>query len=1068
MVAEDWYFIYAAVDVTNKQFKYSIINQRNNSKRQESKTLAQTPEKLQEIGSLRLFGVNSYRTTDDKVANGQFDHFFLNIDVGWSDKLESDFLSHVATPPRPLCNPHCARCVGTDGANAARNICVDCDENYTLNSEDRCIRSDTDLFDYGYNALTEGYLEGPHNYVISDDCFLGHYQATIGFYIRKNYHPDDASTLRNFLTWGDFKVGIRSSKSVDDIVFSYKTTEMKLENFESSGKWNYISFRLTKNKVTGQLIGARGEILAMRSTVLDGWFKPNSIQMTNLDSIISLYSVNFFATSYLSAKLVPAPNFDCSIDCVKCTDSGYCKQCQDGPSNVDGTCPMRPVNFYNTRVENDEEHFPLTNYLPTEVNYRSRRFTFTSSYTPDQSVIEKVVVFRLNNLDHDGGDGNGVAQNYLSIYYEAPKTFYVRYHNRHLLNIGAGSPREFKVVLNGKPENPDYFIAVSFNGATNRFGGLIYNSSHSWNKFGFTAIGDMDFLTNHAYLHLSDEKMKSAEFRHMQFYYEHVVAIEYLWHLAEIHSRHIQEDCKFGTIRYCTVCRTGVLRNGHCLPHVDYDVKQERNQVAKITANISWSNTQWTGDAMHNLSFGLWFRREKNVYSTFGLVNIKVGNTKLYKLIVDGDNLIGVGYGNEKPNSVYLSNLTDTREKLNDWVYIFVNYDLVKNSNNVLTYNSNTRRHNYQYRNGNPGFELNTKGKSVTYELGFDDSHYNASVGEYRVTSLTFGANQSLSFSDVFRFITIQPRGCHAACKSDCSGDGICKESDRISNDLNLARNTQGKTEVQIGELKAFQSIKDIVPDMTANPEFDALLISFSVNVRDWNAANDADVDALVGNNKDIFVVISNDPYVVQSKRNFKITETLYKNAIFSAVYKDKTLYIYVGSAGSTNIVEHKVNLTYDLKNYSQFYVGAKIDYTTKKLHLNIFIQSQRQTFEIDLDTLPERVNANTGFYTHRVISELKCQCFGTRFEESINNYLEKINEQYTLLQVCESGCAQCAQLNQENRTTCLRCTKNNVNLLGRCVPRKSCKQWKTLREVLGETVEGHGGNDSEDDEIDN
>ena len=171
------------------------------------------------------------------------------------------------------------------------------------------------------------------------------------------------------------------------------------------------------------------------------------------------------------------------------------------------------------------------------------------------------------------------------------------------------------------------------------FGGIIYNSENSWNKFGFTCIGYMDLLTNFTHLHLSYYSVKSYEFRHMNFYYQNVLSMEYLWILASKSALHLQYDCKYGTIRDCDVCRTGALDREHCKIDSYTDLHQPINTVLNVNGLVQWSGNA-VGASMKSLTLGFWFRRNTNQDDTvFGLLRVMLGANPLYELIVDRDNI---------------------------------------------------------------------------------------------------------------------------------------------------------------------------------------------------------------------------------------------------------------------------------------------------------------------------------------------------------------------------------------------------------------------------------------------
>ncbi|MCP3681762.1 MAG: hypothetical protein GY861_03640 [bacterium] len=1045
LTSQDWYVIYAAIDVKNKKFTYRIFNSKYQTTTNSEDTLSFRPQPLQEKGSLKLFGVDSAIGSGNKVPNGQFHNFYLNIQFGFDINFFNKYVQNVPKPANPICFANCILCVGVNPYFKGRNICAACKTNYTLNDDDKCIAKN-DILEYGYYSFTDGHLRQNRKYEIKDNCFLGHKRATVGMYIRKNYHPENAATLRNFFTWGGFTIGIRSSTSVDEIVFKIAGKEMKLENFNGSGLWNYLSFRLTKNKVTGQLIGINSEIVSQHSITFTNWNKINNIVLDHLDHMIGLYSVNLFATSFLGARIEPQPTYDCSIDCEKCTDRGYCKQCMTGPSNVDGSCPENPVNFFNTEVLGSKapDHFPIDDYTSKKNPLRTRTFTFTLKYQPDRSQTARRTVLRLNNLDHSGGAEDGVAHNYLVIYYEAPKTFIIRYYNRALLS--GGSPKEINITLNGEPNNPEFFIAVSFNGANNKFGGLIYNHSNAFNKFGFTSIGNMDFLTNHAYLHLSDKNMPVAYFRQVKFFYEHILTIYRLWDMAVKSIKPIQYDCRYGTSRKCDNCRTGFIQSSICViklektithltPNRIHDFDQTSNrQVVTQSHNM-------TGDHLSSLSIMLWFKKTANeVLSTFTILKVKVGDNLLYHLKVDKDTLVGKGYANDKVNRVILSNLIDTRELTKEWIHCTVTYNFVQNVNSLHTFIEETNRTNFHENKGNTGFKVNIKSKALKLMFG-DDSYF-----KFAISNFVFLQNHFTHQQEIFRFMTIEPTGCNQPCKKDCGEDNICPIADRVFDVSFKKMAVIPPTEIQ--KLPAFQSMRDVLSHYSYKSELNKFLVFVNVNVQTWLGYN-------INVNKDVLLVVSNDYHVKYYNRGQALPQSVIKNAILSIVNKGDDLVFYAGSNPQNSVVgEFTVSLgAFKLKQITQLLIAAIIDHDAKTLKLNFFADDLNILKDFILPTSPEKVNSDTGFYYHPAVKELKCQCYDPRFDVVLDKYVRNRNN-WNLVQpsnLCnepgETSCAKCVILPGETKTTCIQCSAGYSNLLGQCLPTKVCSNWTKLRE---------------------
>jgi hypothetical protein len=1065
-----WYLIYVAIDHESKTLNYIIMCDKEGKKwstETGAVALAHYPERLQETGSLKLFGVDSNLSTENKVANGQFHNFYLNIDLGWKMDIFEQYKLAVEAPSTPICNDHCTRCVGVDSTNTARNICAACADNYTLNSDDQCIQN-TDLFDYGYFALVEGHLTSPKKFVIDDTCFLENYRATIGFYLRKNYQPESPETLRKFLTWGNLEIGIKSTASIDTIVFNIGGETLSLENFVGNGQWNYLSFRILQGKLTAQLLTPMGDIAAQQSLVFgDTWSKVSAITIDHLQSLIGIYSVNYFATSFLGAKLVEQPNFECSLDCIKCTDRGYCKQCINGPSNVDGTCPANPVKFYNTRVSNAVAaplHFPLSEFLPDSSIYRSKRFSFVFSYVP--GVVQgKQTVFRLNNLDHNSSEDNGVANNHLAVFYESPKKFYIRYHNR-IINLQLGAPKEFAVELNGEPENPEFYIAITFDGASNRFGGLIYNSPNSWSKFGFTCIGDMDFLTNHTYLHLSSANVASAEYRDIKFYYEHVLSVEYLWMLAQNSIKQIQYDCRFGSIRACTDCRTGLNVNGQCVNGATTDLHGPANQVINVNGPLTLTNTLFTKTSLNGFTTSFWFRRNSNRADVFGVLEIKSGVDTLYRLVVDRDNLIGIGMANDNDNIVVLSNLIDSRESYSQWLYVTVVYDFVRNINQVHTYIPSTKRSNSHFNRGNTGFVRNVTA-GITYSLGWTNVELRAtSSPNYSIASFTFTHDLIINQADIYRFITVEPKACSSPCKVACTLDGICPTEQRILNGINLNTNFDGLTAVNIAALPAFRMIKDFIPQFDTAIEVNSFLVSLNF-VTSQLLANSNSA------NNNIILVVSNHYDIVNLNREAVIPAEIYKKAILSITHEDGNLVFYSGYNHSDADTD-KLIVSFGTKkvtDFAQFSIAFLYDFTAQTIKFNIWADDLNVSKEMTLGCVQDFVTASTGFYLHEASREAHCSCHDPRFDRDFTTALRQSTTWREVSNVCNPRgitiCSKCVFLQGESKTTCIQCANGFTNILGNCMPEKKCADWITLQEyhdISG--VSAHGDNDSDSDEM--
>lgn len=385
-----WFFFYSGRNTTGFTFEYSLSSTGLNSEINvvQMNYIAQP---LQEISSLKLFGVDSILTENFEIAKAVAYHLYLIPNLKDSTNIVKDFQMKV-NPTKPnvfkSCdNYSCLDCI--------LDICIKCKEGFEL-FNDHCVlgeRNERFQIFITQNSIAENTnepsyetnnnvvanpntnirdaksgtipnLQYKNNYAFDvNQGIISKGTFTIQFYIRRNYYSrsiiyenilkDSTKEIleknREIISFGNLNIQYLNSLnngrlkfSVNSPTFNNKSNSTEYILYTSDDisdyQWFFVNIFFDKSKVKIQATQFNKENGDLNKIVIN---HNEEIQTTNFDKIyvnnlnqeFTIYGLTIFQADKFSEKNVLLyPNIDCPIDCTFCDvyPNNICLKCDYG------------------------------------------------------------------------------------------------------------------------------------------------------------------------------------------------------------------------------------------------------------------------------------------------------------------------------------------------------------------------------------------------------------------------------------------------------------------------------------------------------------------------------------------------------------------------------------------------------------------------------------------------------------------------------------------------------------------------------------------------------------------
>ncbi len=443
----NWYFISCYKDVEKLSFEYSILNNNEKFQTTEKYNLTYCSEPVQEITSLKLFGVDSVPNSKLDLAKAVAYNLYMVPNLFDNKEIIESFLNKI-DPTKPDVFNKCS--IGCAPGNCILDVCLKCNDTYYL-SNDHCFKKESND---SYTILIDQTNFNIDSHVFDIDSSLirtGSYN--IGFYIRRNFYPrsmllelqsnDALNKLtgklnREILSFGKVKIDIINSLS--NVKLNVDIDSKKFENCKKKNniitseivyqsddivdfEWFYINLFMNSTDIFVNISKASGDndditsLQIKHENVLTEFSK---IYVNGLDYEFSIFGL---VISQTETKMLQRPNIDCPIDCTFCDvfPNNICLKCDYGNqctlnSSRNNLCTFRIIslpdiylwkfddkskdNFYNhenTRFEvDDNKRVEVNNNgvsLSNEDIYLNKLYKFSQFFT-----VEKQKLFEKNYI----------------------------------------------------------------------------------------------------------------------------------------------------------------------------------------------------------------------------------------------------------------------------------------------------------------------------------------------------------------------------------------------------------------------------------------------------------------------------------------------------------------------------------------------------------------------------------------------------------------------------------------------------------------------------------------------
>ena len=491
--ANEFVLIHAGVDVVHKKFGYSVYSTIDNSTYSQITNLTNFPERLQEVGTVKLFGVNSILAATNVVpSNGFFYDFNIIVNSGYNASLvDSTKYNNSPNNIKKTLDPNCA--IGFSG------ICFQCNQGLTLQNAvctSALTTSYVMLTDQTYISENDGSGNSRLTYSVQIDPSVVSTNHGFQVFFRRNYVPSVYGSTSNsilanrkILNYGIIDVSLIANSQtstmirIDNEVYPASTIYLGPFDIDNTKDFDWYAlllyFDVANNKTVATLQSSNGAQIAQKyAKYIQNSF--TSINFNTLNNEVSLITATqVLNITSLNSSILAFPMVDCQLDCSVCVLNG-CRTCDYGFSNNnDRGCNKQSIKPSNVLVQTGSQN-TLSFYesLRYGKNARFKDYSLVFSFTMNPSYQYHTIFRIINNNDVSllKYDTAGINYNMLSLAFDnTTSRFVLSYSNRQIVGTNFTTA---SVKLNAFPSTSSsqlMVVALSVDNLGQTINVVIYN-----------------------------------------------------------------------------------------------------------------------------------------------------------------------------------------------------------------------------------------------------------------------------------------------------------------------------------------------------------------------------------------------------------------------------------------------------------------------------------------------------------------------------------------------------------------------------------------------------------------
>lgn len=549
---DEWILAYAGVDVNKKQFSYNIYSQNENTIYSSNYTFNYFPQKLQEISTIKLFGINSVTNKITLETYAFFHNFYLsNNVVGYNPEainLYRGIIDPTTNKTQSLCDPKCTKCLA--------NNCFECITGFDLNNNLCTIQK----ISTNYLLLTDQNNINNQNSKIFFPSKVISDNYGFQFNIRRNYFNSENSLIsrdsslsfsRVFLELGSLKLSLITSNSDANIRIEYAadpSSTIQLGPVDSNSTYDYewysvsLNFKGQENTIECLLFDSYEYLIDKKIMNFNQIKIPyDYILINNLNYEITVYSALFILeNSNILKPLLPLPEIDCPIDCTFCDRNNKCSLCTYGlecDSNDSSTnlCKIRDKKLNNIEIAINQQvknFYALKDLFTLNKIVRFKQFSLVFSVYINQEFNYNNIFKIINNADTTLSKykSNSITYNMMTLSYKSTaKTFTLSYHNRY---TQMKFQKPLSIELPSYPSSSFlsiwHYIGLSYDSYNKKINIVLFISDDNYQSIEVPVLGELENLglnTNLVFfddfLNLNNSGPALASVFNINFLYEH-------------------------------------------------------------------------------------------------------------------------------------------------------------------------------------------------------------------------------------------------------------------------------------------------------------------------------------------------------------------------------------------------------------------------------------------------------------------------------------------------------------------------------------------------------------------
>jgi hypothetical protein len=599
--ADEWILAYASVNVNKREFTYKIYSQVENTIYASNYTLNYYPQKLQEISTIKLFGINSVTNKNTLETCAFFYNFYLSTNMGFSPKAIEyyrDLIDPTTNKTESLCDPKCTKCLASN--------CFACKPGFELNNNLCTIEK----ISTNYLLLTDQNNANNQNSKIFFPSKVISDNYGFQFNIRRNYFNSESSLMtrdssltfsRVFLELGSLKLSLITSNSDANIRLEYAadpSSTIQLGPLDSNSTYDYewysvnLNFIGDENRIECLLFDSYESLIDKKIMNFNQVKIPyDYILINNLNYEVTVYSALFLLeNSTMNKPLLPSPEIDCPIDCAFCERNNKCSLCTYGlqcDSNDSTTklCKIRDRKLNNIEIVSDQQvknFFALKDLFTLNKIVRFKQFSLVFSIYINEEFNYNNIFKLINNADTTLSkySQNSITYNMITLSYkQKTKTFALSYHNRYT-QLKFQQPLSMDLPPYPSTQFPStwHYIGLSYDSYNKKINIVLFITEDNYMSIEIPILGELEnlgfntnlvFLDDFLKLNSNNSGLVWASVFNINFLYEHNKTTKELRkQITDLYSNEIDPACSYQDRyqRTCIRCKENKkLLNGVCL-----------------------------------------------------------------------------------------------------------------------------------------------------------------------------------------------------------------------------------------------------------------------------------------------------------------------------------------------------------------------------------------------------------------------------------------------------------------------------------------------------------------------